>query len=537
MERAKPSVMLRTRKRGFAAFAIAAMLSAAVGAYAAPTIESNLHRITLKNGMTFFVYPRSGVPLFSAVITVDAGSVNEQAGRTGLAHLLEHMAFKGTPWIGTSDWEKEKSILEQIETVGAALVAEKLKTKPDDSRTSELTEELAKLQKAESEYIVSNEYDRIITGEGGQEVNATTGNDFTNYFMTLPSNKFELWAMMESERLLYPAWREFYVERDVVAEERRMRVEDSPSGCLYENFTASALEAMQYRNPVIGWMSDIQNLTVGAVSDFYYRWYVPQNMVAVVVGDLKVEEVQPIIEKYFGSMPARPSPERLITTEPVQKGEKRIKVIFDAQPQIVLGWHKPTFPDPDTYVIEVIQYLMTRAGRSSRLYERLVKRDAICQEVESFTAPGDKYPNLYVLWLTPKAPHTNAEAEKAAQEEIERLKREPVSEQELIKVRNQIDASFLQDLETNMGFARRFGYYYTTTRDSAILDKLRENMKAVTAQDVMRVAQKYFTTDNQTVAELEAAPKPSAGLEPVRTVPASASTSATKATKGPRGKK
>lgn len=479
------------------------ILCAACGATAEQTrIRERLRLIQLSNGAKVFVYPRPEAPLFSGVIAVDAGSVDEEAGQTGLAHLLEHMAFKGTPWIGARDWEKEKPLLEEIERVGSELTGQRAKTPPDLEKIESLSRELAALQKKASQYTVSNEYDQIIAREGGQEVNASTDNDYTNYYMTLPSNKLELWAMMESQRMLYPAWREFYLERDVVAEERRMRTEDAPIGRLYEEFIAASFKAHPYRNPVIGWMSDILSLTVGKIDRFYREWYVPENMVIILAGDLNLDEVRSVMEKYFGTMPARRPPPRLPTIEPPQKGEKRVQVVFDAEPHALVGWHKPTLPDRDMYVFEVIQYLLSRTGRASRLYERLIKRDSLAAEAEAFTGPGDKYPNLFILSLIPRAPHTLAEVEAAAFDEIERIKHEPVSDEELAKIRNQIDASFLKELETNLGFGKRLAYYYIASRDPDILDKMRDEMKSVTAQDIMRVAQKYLTAENRTVAEL-----------------------------------
>ncbi len=472
------------------------------GAGAETRIADNLKMIELKNGMTVFVYPRKDAPVFCGMIYVDAGSAEENAGETGLAHLLEHMAFKGTPWIGTKDWSKERPVLINIEDAAEALAAETRKQEPDPSKVVELKVHLDNLQQLAAEYTVPNGYDQIITRAGGTEVNASTSVDFTNYFMTLPSNQLELWAMMESERLLYPAWREFYKERDVVAEERRMRYDDSPMGKLYESFITTSFVAHAYRNPTIGWMSDIYNLTMQTTNAFYKKYYVPENFIAVVVGDVNPDEVHKVMDKYFGSIPAAPAPIDAVTKEPEQQGERRTQVLFDAQPQMIVGWHKPTFPNKDTYVIEVIQFLMTRTGRSSRLYERLVKQDGICQEVESFTAPGDKYPNMYAVQLVPQAPHSTAEAERALNEEIERIKHEPVSDAELEKIRNQIDAEFIKELETNRGFAKQLGYYYLITRDPNILDTMRDEMKQVTAQDIMRVAQKYFITSNRNVVEL-----------------------------------
>lgn len=484
-----------------------------VGHAAETRIADTLKHYTLDNGMTIFVYPRKDAPVFCGMIYVDAGSAEENVGETGLAHLLEHMAFKGTPWIGTSDWEKERPVLVEIENIGEELSREIAKPQPDADRVKELEVRLAELQQEAAQFVVANEYDQIVTRAGGTGVNASTSVDFTNYYMTLPSNQFELWAMLESQRMLYPSWREFYKERNVVAEERRMRYEDNPNGKLYEGLLTTSFVAQAYRNPTIGWMSDIYNLTIKRTDAFYRKWYVPENFVAVVVGDVDPEKTRDTLEKYFGGIPATKSPQQAVTKEPKQSGERRTKIEFDAQPQMMVSWHKPTFPNKDAYVIEVIQFLMTRTGRSSRLYERLVKQDGICQEVESFTAPGDKYPNLYAVQLVPRAPHTNAEAERALNEEINRIKREPISDQELEKIRNQIDAEFVKELETNNGFARQLGYYYIVTKDPNILDHMRDEMKKVTPQDIMRVAQKYLTKENRNVVELvtardPAAPKP-----------------------------
>lgn len=470
-------------------------------------LGENMRLIELDNGMKVFVYPRHAAPLFSAAIYVDAGSAEEPVGRTGLAHLLEHMAFKGTPWIGTRNWEAEKPLLDEIEKVGSLLTSARQQTPQDDDEVSSLSAQLADLQKRAAQFIIPNEYDQIITREGGQEVNASTDVDYTNYYMTMPANKLEMWAMMESQRLQYPAWREFYQERDVVAEERRMRVEDDPLGRLYEDYTATAIKSHPYRNPVIGWMTDIQNLTVSRMEAWYREWYVPENFVAVIVGDVDVNEVRSVTEKYFGTIPARKSAPKSITVEPPQHGQKRVSVVFDAQPRAFIGWQKPTFPDRDTYVFEVIQFLLTRTGRTSRLYERLVKKDALCQEVESFTGPGDKYPNLFTVMIVPRAPHTVAEAEKATLEEIERLRKEPVPEAELEKIRNQIDAEFLKELETNIGLAKRMGYYFIASHQPDILDRLRDEMKGVSARDIQRVAMKYLAPGNRTVAELVSEPK------------------------------
>jgi predicted Zn-dependent peptidase len=225
-------------------------------------------------------------------------------------------------------------------------------------------------------------------------------------------------------------------------------------------------------------------------------------MVAVLVGDLNPTEVKPILEKYFGSLPMRKQAARRLPVEPPQNSFRKIEVPFDAQPQVLVGWHKPTFPHRDAYVFEVLQYLLTANGRSARLFERLVKTDGLCESVECFTAPGDKYPNLFCVWMTPRAPHTAQEVQSVLWDELERLKQDPVTTEELQKTRNQIDASFLRELESNLGFARRLGAYYLLTRDANALDKFRDAMKSVTAEEIQAVAQRYFTLENTTVAEI-----------------------------------
>lgn len=476
--------------------------------WALPSSEASPYRVSdhvrfwrLSNGFQVIYLGRSGAPFFSAVIYVDAGSVDEELGQSGIAHLLEHMAFKGTPWIGTRDWNAERDKLIQIETVAHELAA----ARPDRnaSQTATLLRRFHELQEQARRYVVPNEYDRLVTLAGGQDVNATTSNDYTNYFMTLPANKFEMWALLESQRLAYPAWREFYKERDVVAEERRMRMEDDPAGRLYEEFMATAFKAHPYRTPVIGWMSDIQSLTVAATDRFYRRWYVPENMVAVVVGNVDENVVRENIEKYFGTLPASPSPERKRLTEPVQRAQRRVTVYAKAQPQVVMGWHKPRLPHADAFAFELLEYILTDSGRSSRLYSELVKKRGLCESVSSFTAPGEKYPNLFAIWATPRAPHTAAEIEAAVWDEIRRLAAEPITTQELEMARNKLDAALVRELENNLTCARRLGYYYLVTKDPAFVDRYREGVVAVSPEALQRVVTAYLTVANSTVALLE----------------------------------
>jgi predicted Zn-dependent peptidase len=427
------------------------------------------------------------------------------------------MAFKGTPHIGTRNWAVEKELLVRIEEAGTSVTRARQAWPEDKAEVTRLAKVLRDLQREASKHTIRNEYDRIITMQGGQQVNATTSVDFTNYFMSIPSDKLEMWCLMESQRLMYPAWREFYEERDVVAEERRMRTEDTPSGRLYEEFLTAAFRAHPYKNPTIGWMTDINSLNITQTADFYRRWYVPASMTLVLVGDLEIKTAMPLLEKYFGSLPAGPKPQRAHTLEPPQTGTRRSEVIFDAQPQILLGWKKPALSHPDSAVFEVIQYVLTSSGRLSRLYDRLVTQTGLATEVSSFTAPGDKYPGMLCIYVTPRPPHTSDEVERVVLEEVATLTTGTVSTSELGRVRNQIQAAFLKQVENNLDLARNLGYSFLCTGDPHILDRLNERMMAVTPEDIQRVSRMYLTGQNLTVATLKTG-KPST-LMPARPDP------------------
>lgn len=458
----------------------------------------------LDNGFTVLFLPREGKPFFSAVIYVDVGAVDEPLGRSGMAHLLEHMAFKGTPWIGTRDWNAERVKLIEIEEAAQKLRSEQASA----SRTTEalsLKNKMAALIAQAQRFVNPNEYDRLVTLAGGQQVNATTSADYTNYFMTLPSNQLELWAMLESQRLAYPVWREFYKERDVVAEERRMRMEDDPEGRLYEEFLSSAFKAHPYGIPVIGWMSDILNLTASDVGEFYRRWYVPQNMVAVIVGNVREDELRQVTQRYFGSLPSRETPPRLLTDEPAQHGARRAQLVLDAQPQLVMGWHKPPLPSDDAVVFEVLQYVLTDNGRSSRLYTTLVKQRGVCESVSSFTAPGEKFSNLFCIWATPRSPHSAEDVEKVLWSVLETIGRDGVTSEELKMSIAKAETSLARELDNDLACAKQLGYYYLLTRDPSYIDKYVAAMRRVTVADIQRVVRTYLGQNQVTVATIQRA--------------------------------
>src|ERR1700728_1107326 len=286
-------------------------------------------RITVKklpNGLTLMICERPEAPVFSFFTMVDAGSAQDPLGQTGLAHMFEHMAFKGTDKIGTTDYAAEKPALEKVETAYAAYIAERDKeVGRDEAKLKELEKAWKDAMAAADQYVVANQFGKIVEQNGGQDLNAFTDYDETGYHYSLPSNRLELWAYLESERFLHPVLREFYKERNVVIEERRLRTDSNPIGRLEEQFNAAAFEAHPYHRPTIGWMSDLNYFSATDAKKFFDKYYVPANMVVAVSGDVKAEQVMPILEKYFGRLPLSQKPDETTTTEPPQNSERKVR--------------------------------------------------------------------------------------------------------------------------------------------------------------------------------------------------------------------
>jgi len=483
---------------------IAIVLALTVAAIAfGQQLEGRVVEHRLENGMRFLVLERRPAPVFSAYIRFKVGGVDEEPGKTGLAHMFEHMAFKGSKTIGTRDYKREAVLLDEIDAVATRLDAARFGRVPADRETiAALERRLAALQAAHHEFIVKDELDDIYMRNGAVGLNASTGTDVTSYYISLPSNRLELWMAMESDRFMNGVLREFYTERDVVAEERRMRYEVDPSGKLWENFLATAFMAHPYQQPVIGWMSDIQQLNRADAAAFRERYYVPGNAVAALVGDLDAAEVVELAERYFGRLPAQPAPPDVITVEPPQTGERRVKVEAPAQPQIMIGYHKPTLPEYDDSVFDVIDGILSQ-GRTSRLYTALVKEQQVAVAVGTYQGvPGGRYNNLFVIYAVPRHPHTIDEVLGSIDHEIDRLRDEPVSRHELEKIINQTEARFVRQLGSNNGLASQLSYFELIAGDwRYILDQI-DAIRRMTPEDIQRVAQTYLTNKNRTIAEL-----------------------------------
>jgi predicted Zn-dependent peptidase len=311
-----------------------------------------------------------------------------------------------------------------------------------------------------------------------------------------------LWAAIEADRMANPVLREFYKERGVVMEERRLRNEDSPNGLLFETFTSAAFRAHGYGIPTIGWASDIQSLNPAETEAFFKAHYGPNRATIALVGDIDPKEVIALIERTFGTIPAAPASGLPPTVEPDQRGERRVEVEFDAEPTLIIGYHKPSLGHPDDDVFDVIDAVLTD-GLTSRLHQKLVREQRIAASVSSdANYPGVRAPNLFIISATPLAPHTTAEVEAAIYDELERLKREPVSSKELEKVINNLDADMVRTLRSNSGLASQLALYQAVAGDWRYILKSRDKVAAVTAADIQRVAAQYFTKSNRTVGML-----------------------------------
>ena len=497
---------------------------------AAQEVELNVVERTLKNGMRVLMVERHDNPTVSLYMLFKVGGVNDPEGKTGIAHLLEHMMFKGTKAYGTTNYKAELPLMDQIDRTYAELAAERAKLdfplqRADEEKIRRLEERLQTLQEEQKQYIVTDELAQTYQRLGGVGLNASTGDDSTQYFVSLPSNQLEVWAMLESDRIANPVFREFYSERDVVHEERRMRTDTNPDGLLWENFAATAFQAHPYRNPVVGWPSDIDNLTREEVLQYFKTYYAPNNAIAAIVGDIYPAKTMALMEKYFGSIPAQRQPRRHLSQEPEQQGERGVVVSFDAQPQFYIGYHTPPTGHEDTYALDVLAQLLsgvTRSSRTGRLYRSLVldKKVALGADASSST---QLYPSLFLITATPAQGKTIAEVETAIYEEIEKLQQSPPTEEELTLVRNAADASFVRALRSNTGIARIIAYVEYIAGSWRYLLTEQEKLKAVTAEQVQQVAKKYFSEHNRTVAELR--PKPAEAEETSEQEPASTSTS------------
>lgn len=516
--------------------------------------------LTLDNGMEFLLIPRTDEPnTISAGWLAKVGSSNERPGITGISHFFEHMMFKGTNTIGTGDAKKDadfraeqKRLRDAInQTVWTTQYQRYFRGEIDDpwnaaNDTPELAElraqlkrsmetqqgrgnaqaigtmktDLSKLnrttpegakqataleakiaeletQQRASASIVKDEFDQVYTKSGGSRMNAFTSYDLTFYFITVPSNKFELWCWMESDRLNDSVFREFYSERDVVHEERRLRTESTPTGIFQEQFEAMFWMSSPYSWPVIGWSSDLNSYTMDEAMRYWNTYYRPNNLVGVIVGDFDPKEVKPLISSYFARLQNSNTPvPPIVTLEHKQMAEQRMNAEAECQPQVEARYHTVPFRHADSYPLEMLASILN--GRTGRLYKSMVEGSKIASSA-SAQQDSRRMAGAFSFSAETKGDATPAQLEEAWYRELKRLQDELVGDEELQKVKNNVAADSYRGLQSNFRLMIGLAYEEALGGWEEINEQPRK-LQAVTAADIQRVARKYFDSNNRSVA-------------------------------------
>jgi predicted Zn-dependent peptidase len=500
-----------TFKRLNPAWGLCLALLVALPTAAAENPQIEVEELVLDNGMKWLLYENPDSPTVLGGWTALVGSVNERPGITGLSHFFEHMMFKGTRTIGTKDIEADLRIIDEQERVQAQMRDEmtvmraRLRRGEIDNLTSprnwtpryrELKARFDELVKQQRAITVSEELERIYTRNGGEFTNAGTTEDFTMYFVRVPANRLELWAWLESDRLLNPVFREFYSERDVVYEERRRSVESTPLGKFDEAFNALFWEALPYTWPVVGWPSDIPNYTLAQAKSYFATYYAPNNIVGVLAGDFRTEEVKPLLERYFGRIPrGEVDPPQLVTLEPRQIGEKRYNAEAETSPTVRIWWKGVPFVHRDMPVLDLLSDVMR--GRTGRLYKGLVDGRKIANQV-SASLDAKKYDGIFMVECTVKDGVDPAEVEAAVYEEIARLQNDPIPAEELQKVKNGYKAYAYRRLTSPTSIGIQL-LVYTGWGDWRYINTSAAAIDAVTAAELQRAAQEYLVKEHRTV--------------------------------------
>jgi predicted Zn-dependent peptidase len=495
------------------------LLASALGA-AAPAIAGDLdleelvREFHLDNGLTLLVVENHESPTVGLATAFSVGGAEERPGVGGVSHILEHMLFKGTAEVGTSDWEAERPHHERIEELTYEMKAEMAKGRfADAQRVAELRAARDAEEAAAKELAVDNELWGLYEEAGGTNLNAFTSYDITAYILALPSNRLELWMYLESSRLRAPVLRQFYTEVQNVMEERRLSRDGDPEGKLAEGFLSVAYDAHWYGQPIIGWPSDIQSVTRTEAEDWFRTYYAPNRMTLSIVGDVDADDVHRMVQDYFGDIPRQDPPEPMETFEPEHEGIRRVEVEYEAEPRLMMGWHKQNVPHPDDAALHVLSEVLT-GGRSSRLEKLLVEERQIAASVSTdHEYPGLRWPNLFVLEALPRSPHTTAELEEAVWEQLDRVKREGVTERELQKAKTRIRAEDVRDLESNFGLAIQLAYAQASHQDWRVISEAARAVEAVTAAQVQDAARRTFQRNRTTVASLV---KPAFEPDPAR---------------------
>ncbi len=531
-----------------------------------PTLEEKVREFELENGLKVVVVERHSAPVFFSLISFRVGSTIEEIGRSGLSHFMEHMLFKGTEKLGTTNFKKEMPMMDELEESATQLRNLQVAIQPwrfkmyeeyaaemkgnltaeqregfgsDESSTwrillevlpeSEsglpqdwqdspwviaegdknywtdylkvlnLRSKIAELLTAQREYITQTELDAIYDGNGAKMLNAGTSYDYTTYMVGLPSNCLDLWMYIESDRFNNPIFREFYSEREIVQEELLGRL-NSPRGILFANLMQTAFVAHPYGRPIIGWREDIKLTLRSEMEEHYAKFYAPNNCQITIVGDVNADYVFKLIKKNFGSWEVGEVAHQVTVIEPEQIGEKRMAVEFKSEPYLMIGYHIPASPHPDNYALQMMDMILTM-GRTSRLYKTIYEKGRLTGKPPyTYIGPGDRYAGLFIFGASPNADHSTEEVENAIYSELETLKTDLVSERELTRIHNNFQKWQLMRMRSNQWLAFTLSNGFLDRGDWRTILEDYDRLLAVTPVDIKRIANKYFSKKNRTVA-------------------------------------
>ncbi len=461
-------------------------------------IPVNYH--TLKNGLRVIIVPDTNVAVVSCRLYYFVGSMYEGPGTSGLSHMYEHMLFKGTKIMGTTNYKKELKYMSSIDSIDAIICQHRQNGVPEtDSLIAGFRKQIFEILEKHRKYIKKDEIWEMYLNNGGTHLNAWTGDDMTAYIVTLPQNKLELFCWIEADRMQNPVLREFYSERDVVTEERRMRYENRPMGKYWERLSAHFFIAHPYRIPTIGWMSDIRAYTRANLNDHVNRFYTPDNALIVFVGNVQPDASLTLIKKYFGPIPPATVPKReIVTREPEPIGETRFTLYENVQPRIDIMYHTPGYPHNDLYNLDVIEGILS--GRSGRLYKRLVNEEKLC--INAGAGNAYKLHNSYFhVWAQPKTDADPEKIEAVLVDELNNLLTQPPSPKEMERIKNSIQKHFATRLKSLEGLSDQLAWFerLRTWKD---LIEYPKKIDAVTPSSIPATARQYLKPELKTIGIL-----------------------------------
>ncbi len=457
-------------------------------------LYKNIFIKTLDNGLTIIMYKRGYAPVFSGIVSVRVGGSDETVGKTGISHIFEHLAFKGTKTIGTTNYKKEKKLLEKLEKLAKQTDSGNKFSKDQKKEWEKIHSALKLLWTSEA---FSKEYEK----RGAANFNASTDKDITRYYVSFPKKELDFWAKMETDRILNPVIRQFYEERDVILEERKMRFENSPEGKMYESFLKIMFLDHPYRNPVIGFEEDIKHITATDVSKFQKKYYVPSNMVVAVVGDIDFEKDFKILEKYFSKIPKAKKIKRNILKEPIQEGERRVNLDIKANPSVFLAYHKPNYPHKDDLIISLLSQIIA-GSKISPLYKELIKNSKCASSIGIDEGPGVAYPNYIAFYIVPNGNCSNDKIILIFDKEIEKIREVGFSDEELAIAKRAFLTSTVDVLNSNEGIAKMLAEAKLLYGDhKAILNWMKE-LDRVSIIDLKTAMNKYLIKGNRTISTI-----------------------------------